>query len=77
MARIMQEEFLTDGQQETEGYMVAIDADTYAEARAIAYRKWAENKPEVMRRIREERESRIDDYWLPLATIFDSLVDDE
>lgn len=77
MARIMQDEFLTNENQETEGYMVAVDADTYEEARAIAYRKWAENKPEVMRRVREEIERRIDDYWLPLATIFDSLVDDE
>lgn len=54
MAKIRQEEFLTDERQRTEGYMVAVEADTYEEARAIAYQRWAEMKPEVQRRVREE-----------------------
>lgn len=54
MAKIRQEEFLTDERQRTEGYMVAVEADTYEEARAIAYRRWAEMKPEIQRRVREE-----------------------
>ena len=58
MARIMQEEYLTNDEQKTEGYMVAVDADTYEEARAIAYRRWAEMKPEVVHRM--EMESAVD-----------------
>ncbi len=54
MVEIRQEEFLTDERERTEGYMVAVEADTYEEARAIAYRRWAEMKPEVQRRVREE-----------------------
>lgn len=54
MTKIRQEEFLTDERQRTEGYMVAVEANTYEEARAIAYRRWAEMKPEVQRRVREE-----------------------
>ena len=54
MAEIRQEEFLTNEEERTEGYMVAVEADTYEEARAIAYRRWAEMKPEVQRRVREE-----------------------
>jgi hypothetical protein len=54
MAKIRQEEFLTNEEERTEGYMVAVEADTYEEARAIAYRRWAEMKPEVQRRVREE-----------------------
>ena len=58
MARIMQEEYLTNDRQKTEGYMVAVDADTYEEARAIAYQRWAEMKPEVVHRM--EMESAVD-----------------
>lgn len=54
MAEIRQEEFLMDERERTEGYMVAVEADTYEEARAIAYRRWAQMKPEVQRRVREE-----------------------
>lgn len=54
MAEIKQEDFLTDERQRTEGYMVAVEADTYEEARAIAYQRWAEKKPEVMQRMYEE-----------------------
>lgn len=54
MAEIRQEEFLTNEEERTEGYMVAVEADTYEEARAIAYRRWAQMKPEVQRRVREE-----------------------
>ncbi len=54
MAEIRQEEFLTNEEERTEGYMVAVEADTYEEARAIAYQRWAEMKPEVQRRVREE-----------------------
>lgn len=54
MAKIRQEEFLMDERERTEGYMVAVEANTYEEARAIAYRRWAEMKPEVQRRVREE-----------------------
>jgi len=54
MAEIRQEEYLVNEEQKTEGYMVAVEADTYEEARAIAYRRWAEMKPEVQRRVREE-----------------------
>lgn len=58
MARIMQDVFLTNENQKTEGYMVAVDADTYEEARAIAYQRWAEMKPEVVHRM--EIESAVD-----------------
>ena len=58
MARIMQEEYLTNDRQKTEGYMVAVDADTYEEACAIAYQRWAEMKPEVIHRM--EMESAVD-----------------
>lgn len=54
MAEIKQEEYLVNERQRTEGYMVAVDADTYEEARAIAYRRWAEMKPEVKERMQEE-----------------------
>lgn len=54
MAEIRQEEFLVNEEQRTEGYMVAVEADTYEEARAIAYQRWAEKKPEVRQRMREE-----------------------
>lgn len=54
MAEIRQEEFLMSEEERTEGYMVAVEADTYEEARAIAYRRWAQMKPEVQRRMREE-----------------------
>ena len=55
MAEIKQEDFLVNEEQKTEGYMVAVEADTYEEARAIAYQRWAEKKPEVEERVREER----------------------
>lgn len=54
MAEIRQEEYLVNEEQKTEGYMVAVEADTYEEARAIAYQRWAEKKPEVEERVREE-----------------------
>lgn len=54
MAEIRQEEYLVNEEQRTEGYMVAVEADTYEEARAIAYRRWAEKKPEVKERMQEE-----------------------
>lgn len=54
MAEIRQEEFLMSEEERTEGYMVAVEADTYEEARAIAYRRWAQMKPEVQQRMREE-----------------------
>lgn len=55
MAEIKQEDFLVNEEQRTEGYMVAVEADTYEEARAIAYQRWAEKKPEIEERVREER----------------------
>ena len=55
MAEIKQEEYLVNEEQRTEGYMVAVEADTYEEARAIAYQRWAEKKPEIEERVREER----------------------
>ena len=54
MAEIKQEEYLVNEEQRTEGYMVAVEADTYEEARAIAYQRWAEMKPEVKERMQEE-----------------------
>lgn len=54
MAEIRQEEYLVNEEQKTEGYMVAVEADTYEEARAIAYQRWAEMKPEVKERMQEE-----------------------
>ena len=48
MARIMQDEYLTNDEQKTEGYMVAVDADTYEEARAIAYRMEMESAVDMM-----------------------------
>lgn len=54
MAEIRQEEYLVNEEQKTEGYMVAVEADTYEEARAIAYQRWAEKKPEVKERMQEE-----------------------
>lgn len=54
MAEIKQEDFLVNEEQRTEGYMVAVEADTYEEARAIAYQRWAEKKPEVEERMQEE-----------------------
>lgn len=54
MAEIRQEEFLMNEEERMEGYMVAVEADTYEEARAIAYRRWAQMKPEVQRRVCEE-----------------------
>lgn len=61
MARIMQEEFLTNERNRTEGYMVAVDADTYEEARALAYQRWAEMKPEVAERIEAEEDAELAD----------------
>lgn len=54
MAEIRQEEYLVNEEQKTEGYMVAVEADTYEEARAIAYQRWGEMKPEVKERMQEE-----------------------
>lgn len=59
MAEIRQEEYLVNEEQKTEGYMVAVEADTYEEARAIAYQRWAEKKPEVKERMREERDAEL------------------
>jgi hypothetical protein len=59
MAEIRQEEYLVNEEQKTEGYMVAVEADTYEEARAIAYQRWAEKKPEVQERMLEERNAEL------------------
>lgn len=59
MAEIRQEEYLVSERQRTEGYMVAVEADTYEEARAIAYQRWAEMKPEVKERMLEERNAEL------------------
>ena len=59
MAEIRQEEYLVNEEQKTEGYMVAVEADTYEEARAIAYQRWAEMKPEVKERMLEERAAEL------------------
>ena len=47
MAEIKQEEYLVSERQRTEGYMVAVEADTYEEARAIAYQRWANDPCET------------------------------
>ena len=44
MAEIKQEEYLVSERQRTEGYMVAVEADTYEEARAIAYQHLDEER---------------------------------
>lgn len=59
MAEIKQEEYLVNEGQRTEGYMVAVEADTYEEARAIAYQRWAEKKPEVVQRMEEEMSAEL------------------
>lgn len=59
MAEIKQEDFLVNEEQRTEGYMVAVEADTYEEARAIAYQRWAEKKPEVVQRMEEEMSAEL------------------
>lgn len=54
MGIVMEERVLLNEEERTEGLMVAVEADTYEEARRIAYARWGNRKEEILDRMARE-----------------------